>query len=164
MNAANDSQTSCVSQLLSSSLTFLSELRQEFDPRMALKIWVVMLACILFFPRCSSSKKSWLGMNSASIWLADWLVIHELLSPKLRYLALLMDEAQKASKILSPSSELPSLLSQRLVIGGLLFAICTVRWTRASRTCSLVRFMSLIVSFCKLFDLKASWSRIETSI
>ena len=81
--------------------------------------------------------------------MADWLVIQEVLSPKLRYLALVMVEAQRASRILSPSSELPSLLSQSFVMGGLLFAICTVRWTRASRTCSLVRFMSLIVSTCK---------------
>ena len=164
MNEANDSHTSFVSQEHSSNLTFLSELRQEFDPLMALKIWVVMPACILFLPRCSSSRKSWLGINSASIWVADWLVIQALLSPRLRYLALLIVEAQKASKIFSPYSELPSLLSQSLLIGGFLFAICTVRWTRASRTYSLVWFMSLIVSNCKLCVLKASWSRRETLI
>jgi len=71
-----------------------------------------------------------------------------------------------ANKSWSPSSELPNLDSQREVRLGivLLERICTHICTRASRTCSDVRFMSLIVNSYKFFVFCAILSRTDASI
>ena len=84
-----------------------------------------------------------------SISTADWFVHHERLSPKLRYLTVVMLEAQSASKSWSPSSELPRRLSHMFVIGTLFLVIFVAMCTKASLICSLVRFISRMVKTCK---------------
>lgn len=84
--------------------------------------------------------------------MADGLVHQLRLSPKFRYLRVVMPELMSDSSSWSPSSELPKRLNHRLVIRGMLLwvVIRVAMCTSASRICSLALFMSLIVRMVKL--------------
>lgn len=75
-----------------------------------------------------------------------------------------MLEELRASRNWSPSSELPSRLSHRLVTYWLLCTIRVAMCTMASRIYSLVLFMSRMVRTCRFEVLLASFSNISTLI
>mgnify|MGYP001626742575 CR=1 FL=1 len=160
MIVAISSQLDSESQLHSSSNSFLIDFKVFSDYLTAARISVRLVAERLFFFKWRSSSCSCFFKNYANIVVAYSVDHQERLSPRFKYLRLLILLEHRAYKSYSPSCELPNRLNQRLVrfYSWAFYNIWQVIWTSASLTYSDVLFISLIVKsykfyvFCAIFS------------